>query len=861
MVDQDKEHSLDQKYSNALNHINILVHSQLDFESIMNKVVVEVARTVGAESAVIFLEENQGWVARFTYGMPKEMLNKRLTAEELSYSALAVRKGTAVVINDPLHDERTNSELIHRYGITAILDVALSISKKMVGNLSIHYHRPEQKFTDMEVDFVNKAASTITLALKNALLLQSCAIAEEALRANERKALQTLDRLMILVGVSSRLLSETTIEGTLNRTVEGALAVTDARIAASGHGHSTGKMTFGAIALDAGIAPCPTDVPFAVDRGGVYMELMEHKRTIRLTQEELVNHPLWWGLPEGHAPLRGLLATRLEGAGEEVSGLILVSDKRHGEFDEEDEVMLTQLCQLAALAIRHIQSRNVVERHAAELETLSNRLRESEQRFREFFTNAPIGMVIMDVKGRFQAVNRAYCTIFGYEEAEVLHPDFNFMRITHPADVERNVSELNRVLSGEVESLFIEKRNFRKDGTIVWVRVSAAACLDAENRPARVIAIIEDIQDRKQAEEALRISEENYRTIFNSANDGLFIQCAQSGAILDVNERVLEMYKYSYDEILHLNVEALSVSTAGYTQERAMEVGRRAVWGEPQLVEWLALAKDGSSFWVEVSLKKVVLGGKDRLLAVVRDIAERKRVLDELERSNRELEQFAYIASHDLQEPLRVVSGYVKLLERRYKGKLDAKAETYINFAVDGTSRMQKLIEGLLTYSRISRGMAFGPVDAGKPLAAAIANLDTAIRENGAHLGSDPLPVVEGDETQLMQLFQNLIANGLKYRKRDVVPVIHVSAAREGDYWRFAVQDNGIGIDRKYFEQIFEIFRRLHGQDEYQGTGIGLASCKKIVEHHGGRIWVESEPGEGSTFYFTIPATGMHGKG
>ncbi|WP_243374710.1 PAS domain S-box protein [Geotalea sp. SG265] len=858
MSDQDRksteQNELGKKYSDALNHINILIHSQLDIDSIMNKVVVEVARTVGAESAVIFLEEDHGWVARFTYGMPEEMLNKRLAAEELSYSALAVQQGKAVVINDPLHDDRVNSELIHRYGINAILDVALSISKKMVGNMSIHYHRPERKFTDMEVDFANKAASTITLALKNALLLKDYALTEKALKANEQRVLQTLDRLMILVGVSSRVLSETTIEGTLNRTVEGALAVTDARIAASGHGYKMGRITLGAIAHDAKISPCPTDVSFTVDHGGVYMELLEKAGTIRLTQEELVNHPLWWGLPKGHAPLNGLLGARLEGTGREANGLVLVSHKRNGEFDEEDEVMLTQLCQLASLAIRHIEARNAVEKHAAELETLSKRLRESEERFREFFVNAPIGMAIMDVHGRFHAVNRAYCNIFGYEEMEVLHPDFNFMRITHPADVERNVSELNRVLSGEVNSLFIEKRNIRKDGTVVWVRVSAAACLDEEERPARVIAIVEDIQDRKEAEEALKISEANYRTIFNSANDGLFVQCAQSGAILDVNQKVLELYKYSYEEVLRLNVEDLSVVSAGYTQERAMEVGRRATAGEPQLEEWLALAKDGTRFWVEVSLKKVVLGGKDRLLAVVRDISERKRVLDELERSNRELEQFAYIASHDLQEPLRMVAGYVKLLERKYKGRLDAKAETYINFAVDGAARMQKLIEGLLAYSRISRGISFAPIDAGKPFAAAVANLDAVIRESGARIGSGPLPVLEGDETQLMQLFQNLLSNGIKYRKRDVSPEIHVSARRDNDEWLFAVQDNGIGIERKYFEQIFQIFRRLHGQDEYQGTGIGLASCKKIVERHGGRIWVESEPGKGSTFCFTIPA-------
>ena len=998
MANQDKEHDQREisssKYSDALNHINMLIHSKLDFDSIMKKVVVEVARTIDAESAVIYLPEGDGWIAKYIYGFPGELQDRQIKAEEISFSIEAARQRKAVVINDVLHDNRANNKFNERYGINALLDVALTIGEKVVGNFSIHYHHPERKFSHKEVDFANKAASTITLALKNALLLQERINAEEAARANEQKVLQTLDRLMILVGVSSAVLSETTIQGTLNRAVEGAIAVTDAQVATSGHGYKEGSITIGALAYDAPLSPCPTDVTFTINRGGVYMELLQKSSTIRFTQKELENHPEWWGLPEGHAPLKGLLGARLEGTGGEACGMILVSHKRRGEFTEEDEVMLTQLCQLTSLAIRHIEARNVVEKHAAELESLSKRLRVSEELFREFFANAPIGLAILGLDGRFQEVNQAYCRIIGYDREEVFQPGFTFMKVTHHDDIEENLAELNRVLKGETSSFFIEKRNIRKDGSIIWVRVSATQCRDPEGKSARLIAVVEDIHDRKQAEEALRVSEANYRTIFDSANDGLFIQCAESGAILDVNQRVLEMYKYRYDEILRLNIGELSAYSAGYTQERAMEVGRRAASGEPQLVEWLALAKDGTQFWVEVSLKKVILGGKNRLLAVVRDISERKRVLDalrqneerlrvsedrlvlaqsaagigmwnvnlqtrestfsnqylsllgidrppgsyeeflallhpddryqvmeetdqaiaqcrqfqamfrvnwnngslrwimgrggvfcdstqqplrmtgvifdvtdrkkaeedlkaamdELERSNRELEQFAYIASHDLQEPLRMVAGYVKLLERRYKESLDEKAQTYINFAVDGTNRMQKLIEGLLTYSRISRGISLLPVDTNIPFAAALANLDSAIRESNARITSETLPVVEGDETQLMQLFQNLLANSLKYRKKCIPPQIYVSARREGNEWLFSVQDNGIGIERGYYDEIFQIFRRLHVQDEYQGTGIGLASCKKIVERHGGKIWVESEPGEGSTFFFTMPA-------
>lgn len=256
------------------------------------------------------------------------------------------------------------------------------------------------------------------------------------------------------------------------------------------------------------------------------------------------------------------------------------------------------------------------------------------------------------------------------------------------------------------------------------------------------------------------------------------------------------------------------------------------------------------------------------LRGTVQDITERKRVeedrerlIADLARSNQELEQFAYVASHDLQEPLRMVSSYMQLLEKRYKGQLDEKADTYIHFAVDGAQRMQKLIEGLLAYSRITRqGAEFRPVDTNKVFAQAVENLSAAIRESGAVVAEEaPLPTVAGDEMQLVQLFQNLIANAVKYRKPDLPPLVQVAARREGAEWVFSVHDNGIGIDPRYFERVFLLFQRLHTRQEYPGTGIGLSLCKRIVERHHGRLWVESTPGEGATFFFTLPADGEEG--
>ena len=243
------------------------------------------------------------------------------------------------------------------------------------------------------------------------------------------------------------------------------------------------------------------------------------------------------------------------------------------------------------------------------------------------------------------------------------------------------------------------------------------------------------------------------------------------------------------------------------------------------------------------------------------ELAERQRAekrlehyAAELERSNKELQQFAYVASHDLQEPIRMVSSYVQLLERRYKDELDDDARDFIAFAVDGANRMQRLINGLLAYSRIeTRGQPFESTESSAALRDALANLALTIKEANATVTHDPLPRVMADEVQLIQTFQNLISNAIKFRRNGVVPQVHVSAEKQDDQWLFLVRDNGIGIDARQQERAFAVFQRLHTREEYPGTGIGLAVCKRIIERHGGSIWVESEPGQGSTFYFTIP--------
>jgi light-regulated signal transduction histidine kinase (bacteriophytochrome) len=285
--------------------------------------------------------------------------------------------------------------------------------------------------------------------------------------------------------------------------------------------------------------------------------------------------------------------------------------------------------------------------------------------------------------------------------------------------------------------------------------------------------------------------------------------------------------------------------------------------GRSEVYEKEYVHANGSVFPVELRTFLIRDDGRQPMgmWSIVRDITQRKKIEREREeaiialtQSNEDLKQFAYVASHDLQEPLRMVASYTQLLSERYGDQLDDKAHKFIAYAVDGASRMQALILDLLAFSRVeTRGQPLMLINAQSALGKAIANLETIINETGSLVTTDDLPRVHADQTQLTMVFQNLINNGIKFQNKQHSPHIHVSARSQNGGWCFSVRDNGIGIDVKYKDKVFMVFQRLHTRNEYPGTGIGLALCKRIINRHGGQIWFESSPGEGTIFFFTIP--------
>jgi PAS domain S-box-containing protein len=364
-----------------------------------------------------------------------------------------------------------------------------------------------------------------------------------------------------------------------------------------------------------------------------------------------------------------------------------------------------------------------------------------------------------------------------------------------------------------------------------------------------------------ESEAALRRSETRYRRLHETMRDA-FVQVDMSGRIVDVNHAYQEMTGYKEERLRQMREFEL-MPPKWHAAEKDIVRSQVVSKGRSEVYEKEYIRADGSSFPVE--LRTFLICDDDQqpigMWSIVRDITERKQIEQEREdavvaltQSNEDLKQFAYVASHDLQEPLRMVASYTQLLAERYSDQLDEKAHKFIAYAVDGASRMQALILDLLAFSRVeTRVQPFRRIDAQCALAAAIVNLKTLIEETGALVTTDDLPQIQADESQMTMVFQNLINNGIKFQKRQHLPHIHVSAHPRNGGWCFSVRDNGIGIDPKYKDKVFLVFQRLHTRNEYPGTGIGLALCKRVINRHGGQIWFDSCPGEGTTFFFTIP--------
>jgi len=509
-------------------------------------------------------------------------------------------------------------------------------------------------------------------------------------------------------------------------------------------------------------------------------------------------------------------------------------------------------------------------------------LQERDEFTRQWLNKCTDGAFDWNLKNDTVVMTSQFREMLGYGENEIDESAESWRRIILPIDlpVAQNVLNVHLELG---EPYSYQLRYVHKNGSIVTTLVRGQGIKDENGKTVRMVGTLTDISQLKrleeelthwagelerknadlvQAEKEIRASQKKFESLLQSAPDSIILVDA-AGTIVMANPQTEKTFGYGIEELLGQKVEMLipeRFRNVHTTRHRPDFTANPATRPMSTSTEIRGKRKNGSEFPVDVSLSPVKIDDELFIISIIRDITAiqadkenlRKLALN-LARSNKDLEQFAYVASHDLQEPLRTVASFVQLLSQRYQGKLDSQADEYIQFTVDGVSRMRKLINDLLMFSRVGiKGAEFAPTDCELVLGEVLSNLRASIEAHEAVITHDQLPMIMADQMQIMQVFQNLIGNAIKF-KGDKTPKIHIGVKKQNSEWLFSVQDNGIGFEPEFSEKVFMIFQRLHTQSEYPGTGIGLSLCKKIIERHGGRIWVESVPDKGSTFNFIIP--------
>ncbi len=590
--------------------------------------------------------------------------------------------------------------------------------------------------------------------------------------------------------------------------------------------------------------------------GEIVLLNLQAEKQFGYRRDELVGQQVTNIIPEGFAEriVSDDLRSAEDALAQQIGTGLELSALRKDGSSFPIELMLSPLTSddgvLVTAAIRDITVRMAAD----------ERLAQTEARYRGLLEAAPDAMVVVNQLGEIVLLNVQAEKQFGYRRDELVGQQVT--NIIPEGFAERIVSDDLRSAEDALAQQIgtgLELSGRRKNGSSFPIELMLSPL--ASDDGVLVTAAIRDITVRKAADERLAQTEARYRGLLEAAPDAMVV-VNQLGEIVLLNLQAEKQFGYRRDELVGQQVT--NIIPEGFAERIVSDDLRSAEDALAQQIgtglELSALRKDGSSFPIELMLSPLVSDDGVLVTVAIRDISVRKaaaadllQTVVELHRSNEDLAQFAYIASHDLQEPLRMVSSYTQLLARRYKGRLDSDADEFIAFAVDGASRMQRLIEDLLSYSRVGmKGADLRVTASEEALRQALLNLQGVIADSGALVTHDAMPPVMADESQLVQLFQNLIGNAIKYQPHGI-PLIHVSVDRGRDRkWRFAVTDNGIGIEPQYFERIFGMFQRLHKRNEFGGTGIGLAVCKKIVERHGGTLSVESAPGAGSTFRFAL---------
>ncbi len=486
-----------------------------------------------------------------------------------------------------------------------------------------------------------------------------------------------------------------------------------------------------------------------------------------------------------------------------------------------------------------------------------NELSIAEEQFRGAFEHSALGMALVSTEGKWLKVNKKLCSIVGYSEKELLAK--TFQDITHPDDLDADLSQVQLLLENKISGYEMEKRYFHKEGHIVWVLLNVSMVRDSNKNPVHFVSQILDISQRKKTEEELKQVTDRLELAVKGSKIGIWEYDIVNDYLVG-DEALLRLYGNTSGRFSGKLEEWLS--TIHYEDvEKTRREAWKAIDGKKEFnTEFRVIWPNKSIHYLRALslVQRDAEGNPIRMVGTSWDITEDKkseeamRMMAANESKRKEMEQFAYITSHDLREPLVTIQRYLGGFIEEYGENMDEDARHYIKASIRASDHMQELIVGLLDYSRLSKEKELEIVDSNETLNVVIEDLNALIDSTEAEIQAKDLPVLKAYPLELKLLFQNLIQNAIKFRQQNVRPEVKIEARQLSGGWQFSFSDNGIGIREKDFEKVFTLFRRLHNKNEYEGTGIGLAYAKKIVEIHHGKIWVKSSPNEGSTFYFSI---------
>ncbi len=785
-----------------------ILSSTLDLDDVLTRIVEIMGRSVDATSAYIqsYDREKKTATVLADYHGPRVHEKELVSDLGVTYNLMEDFPRTIEVLetgipdhthfDDPEIDE-TERSLMVEFGAKSELTIPIMVGGEVIAVAELWESERKREFTEEEIAYCLTIAHHAGMAIQNSRLYKG-AMEEIADRTRAEEALrESEERFRTLVNTSTDAIISVNSEGEIAMWNQGAEAIF-----------------------------------------GYSVEEVQGKSLSLIMPENLYeNHEVGIGrvVTSGKSKLAG---TTVELTGKKKDDTEFPVELSLSTWKAGQETFFTGI-------IRDISERKQME----------NALRGSQEGLSKAQEIAHLGNWDWNIlTGELKWTDEIY-RIFGLQPQEFGASYEAFLSYIRSEDRDMVQEAINLAISDPNKGYSIEHRVVHPDGNERVVHEQGEVTLDASGKPIRMIGTVHDITDRIRIEETLQKSEAKFRSIFDGVDDAIFVE-SMKGELLDVNDSACEMFGWTHEEFITKTVSdwVPEGQTAVIPEEKTEE----DIPDTP--IETVNIRSNGEEFPVEITAKLQTLGDEEIMLVVVRDITQRKEteeVLEgyrsELERSNESLDQFAHVASHDLQEPLRMVSSFMALLSNQYGDQLDENAKEYIDFAVDGAQRMQRLVIDLLTYARVgTRGKSFETTECEDVLKISLINLKVALEESAAVLTHDPLPVLMADEDQLVQLFQNLIGNAIKFIDEGT-PKVRIGVTKERGFHRFSIQDNGIGIAPENLERIFGVSQRLHSIDEYPGTGLGLAICKRIVERHGGRIWIESELGKGSTFFFTLP--------